>query len=262
MKIAIHVEHRHVTAGLSDLARRQLPFVTARMLTGLAGDVQTHFKKRLPVAFDRPTPFTQRGVFMKRAEKATLTSEVFFPNSQEQQGKAQREYLQPGVKSATYARQQKKTEFLLTRMGWLPPGWVTVPGRYIQQGRLDAYGNMPGAYYKQIIRNLQVKSHALKPIPAASQKRAARMGVDNEFFVVAPGRNTLARGGGWLPPGVWRRQGKGGSTLQQYLKFVRKAGYRQRLDVKAEAETAVRANVQKRWNTAVAELQTKFRAHR
>lgn len=260
MKVHIHVDSKGATAGLSDLARRQLPFMTARLLTALGGDVQAHFKRRLPVAFDRPTPFTQRGVFMKRADKATLTAEVFFPNSQEEHGRAQREYLQPGVNSATYARQQKKTEFLLTRMGVLPAGWVTVPGRYIQNGRLDGYGNMPGAYYKQIIRNLQIKSHALKPVTAASQRRAARMGVDNEFFAVTPGRNSLANGGGWLPPGVWKRQGKGGRTLLQYLKFVRKASYRQRFDVKAEAETAVRANLEPRWRSVVSDMATKFRA--
>lgn len=260
MNIDIHVQTRHVTDNLSDTAKRHVPFLVARMLTGLASDTQTHFKRRLPVAFDRPTPFTQRGVFMKRAEKTTLVSEVFFPQSQEERGRAQREYIRPGVNGATYARQQKKTEFLLTRMGVLPAGWVTVPGRYIQNGKLDGYGNMPGAYYKQIIRNLQLKTHALKPIPAASQKRAARMGVDNEFFAVTPGRNTLGKGGGWLPPGVWKRQGKGGRTLLQYLKFVRKASYRQRFDVKAEAETAVRGNLQRRWDTTVSELQTKFRA--
>ena len=260
MKFAIHVDTKRVTAGLSDLARRQLPFVTAKMLTGLASDTQTHFKRRLPVVFDRPTPFTQRGVSMKRAEKTTLTAEVFFPESQEQSGRATREYIRPGVDTATYARQQKKTEFLLTRMGVLPAGWVTVPGRYIQNDKLDGHGNMPGAYYKQIIRNLQIKSHALKPVTAASHRRAARMGVDNEFFVVVPGRNALGKGGGWLPPGVWKRQGKGGSTLLQYLKFVRKASYRKHFDVQAEAQTAVRVNAQRRWDAAVADLQAKFRA--
>src|SRR3990172_1781768 len=102
-----------------------------------------------------------------------------------------------------------------------------------------------------MVRNKQSKAQGIKPIPAASPRRAKRMQVANEFFAVSPGRNTLAKGGGWLPPGVYKREGAGGHTLRQYLKFVRKAGYRKRLDVEAEAAAAVKANVQRRWDDTV-----------
>ena len=259
MKVDIQVQYKDVARGLSETARRQVPFVVAKTLTGVAQDVQAHLKGRLPVAFDRPTPFTQRGVFMSRAEKSNLVAEVFFPNSQESQGKAQREYIRPGAEGAQ-ARRQKKTEFLLTRAGFLPPGWVTTPGRYIADGKLDQYGNMPGRLYAQIIRNLQVKYTALKPVSAASRKRAARMGVENEFFAVAPGLNKLAAGGGWLPPGVYKREGRGGRTLRQYLKFVRKASYRRRLDVVAEATKAVKESLPRRWNESIKLVTDKFNA--
>ena len=261
MQIKIQVESKHVTAALNDVAKRQLPFALARTLTAVAGDVRDHLKRQLPVAFDRPTPFTERGVFMQRAEKSSLDAGavVYFPESQEQRGRGQREYLQPGVSARTYARMQKKTEYLLTRMGFLPAGWVTVPGRYIMDGKLDGYGNMPGSYYKQLIRNLQIKTHALKPITKASGKRAARMGVTNEFFAISPGPNRAAKGGGWLPPGVYKREGRSGEVLRQYLKFVRKASYRQRLDVKAEAQTAVTANLDKRFKESVQDIVTRFK---
>ena len=196
---------------------------------------------------------------MQRAEKKTLTAVVYFPDSQAESGRATREYVRPGAQGAM-ARSQKKTEYLLTRMGILPAGWVTVPGRYIMAGKLDGYGNMPGSYYKQIIRNLQIKTKALKPIPAASQKRAARMGVANEFFAISPGANSAAKGGGWLPPGVYKREGRKGEILRQYLKFVKKASYRQRLDVKDEAQKAVSLNVDKRFKESVQDILTKFKA--
>lgn len=239
---------------------RQVPFVTARTLTALAGDVQDHLKRQLPVAFDRPTPFTQRGIFMQRAEKRDLTAIVYFPESQDQSGKATREYIRPGAMGAS-ARNQKKTEYLLTRMGWMPSGWVTVPGKYIMAGKLNSYGNMPGSYYKQIIRALQIKTTKGPPKPpsAASQKRAVKMGVASEFFAVAPGANRLSKGGGWLPPGVYKREGRHGEVLRQYLKFVRKASYKMRLNVKAEAQKAVTQNLNKRWNEAVQEIVTRFR---
>lgn len=252
----IKVEYRHVTDALDDVARRQVPFAVAKTLTALAGDARDKLIKKLPIAFDRPTAFTQRGVYTKAAQKNTLTAEVYFPQSQEAQGRSQREYIRPGAEGAS-ARRQKKTEFLLTRMGYLPAGWVTTPGRYIMDGKLDGFGNMPGSYYKQIIRNLGIKRPG-KPVSGASQRRAARMGVDNEFFAVKPGVNNLAKGGGWLPAGVYKREGRGGSTLRQYLKFVKKATYKQRLDVKAEAETAVRANVQRRWDESVQSIVNQF----
>ena len=40
--------------------------------------------------------------------------------------------------------------------------------------RLDQFGNMPGRLYAQIIRNLQIKYNALKPVSNASQRRAVR----------------------------------------------------------------------------------------
>lgn len=258
MQFQITMDSRQVETLLSGL-KSQLPFAAAKTLTAIAGDVQKRLSERMPQVFDRPTPFTQRGVFVKRAEKSTLQAEVYIPESQAEQGKATREYMRPGTQGAS-ARNQKKTEFLLTRAGWLPAGWVTTPGRFIMDGKLDGYGNMPGSYYKQIIRNLQIKYNGIKPIPAASQKRAAKMAVDNEFFAVAPGANRLAKGGGWLPPGVYKRTGPGGHKVQQYLKFVRKASYKMRLDVGAEAMVAVNANAQKRFDESVQSIVDTYKA--
>lgn len=257
VQINFEIQSRHVTDGLDDVAQRQVPFLLAKTLTAVAQDVREHFTKRLPVVFDRPTPFTQRGVFIKRAEKKDLNADVYFPQSQEQAGRAQREYIRPGAEGGR--RQQKKTEYLLTRMGWLPPGWVTVPGKKMP---LDGYGNLSGAYYKQVIRSLFIKNTKgpPKPLPMAQQKRAARMGVASEFFAVAPGSNALAKGGGWLPPGVYKRTGRKGETLTQYLKFVKQATYRVRLDVRREAETAVRANLPQRWKESIKTLVDQFPA--
>lgn len=256
VQVNFEVQADHVAAALGDSARRQVPFMTARLMTALGGDVQSHLRRQLPVAFDRPTPFTERGVFLERAEKANPTATVYFPDSQAQQGRAEREYIRPGADGG--ARAQKKTEYLLTQMGWLPAGWVTTPGKSIA---LDGYGNMPGSYYKQIIRSLFLKNTKgpAKPLPAAAQRRVARMGVASEFFAVAPGANSLAKGGGWLPPGVYKRSGRHGETLQQYLKFVRGATYKQRLNVKAEAQVAITANLDKRWSEVAQDLVTRFR---
>jgi len=233
-----------------ELVQRQLPaampYVKATFLTNAATGVQGAIKKQMPVAFDRPTPFTVRSVWVKPAQKSTPKAEVYFPESAANSGKSRREYIRPGTEGAS-ARSQKRSEMLLVKAGVLPSGWVTVPGSYAMRSLLDGFGNMKGQYYRQIIRNLQLKTletRLAKPISKPSMKRAARMGVENEFFAVTPGKNALAKGGGWLPPGVYRRTGKGGRELLQYLKFVRKAAYRPRLEVQriARADVAAHAN--------------------
>ena len=228
-----------------DTLPKAAPYVAATMLTGLAGAVQRKITAELPKAFDRPTPYTQRSVFTKDANKTKLQSEVYFPKSEQQQGQSKREYIRPGAQGST-SRAQKRSEVLLVRMGVLPSGWVTVPGKFAMANLLDGYGNLKGQYYRQIIRNLQLKQGERGPargISKASQRRATRMGVDNEFFAVTPGSNRLAKGGGWLPPGVYKREGKQGQTLRQYLKFVRKAAYRKRLDMETVARQEVNAKM-------------------
>jgi hypothetical protein len=128
---------------------------------------------------------------------------------------------------------------------------------------LDGYGNMPGQYYRQIIRSLQLKTSVnklAKPVSAQSMKRAAKMGVENEFFAVVPGANSLGRNGGWLPSGVYKRQGAGGRVLLQYLMFVRKASYKQRLDMKAEALVALSENLERRWGESVQFIKNQIKA--
>lgn len=261
VQIQFHIESKHVSDALSDAARGQLPFVQAKMLTALAKDVQAHVKDLLPRRFDKPTPFTQRGVFMKPADKTTQTAEVFFPDSQENAGRATREYMRPGAQG-TSARRQKKTEYVLSRMGFLPPGWVTVPGSFYKGGgKLDAYGNISGSTYKNIIRGLGMTTTLkLRPLSARAVKRVAAMGVDSEYFAVATGANKLGKNGGWLPGGVYKRTGPGGRKLVQYLLFVRKASYKQRLDLRAEALTKINQSAQKHFDDAIALVRDKFQA--
>lgn len=255
VKIDVKVDYKAAVAQLNDAARKQLPFHASKMVNQLALDVQKHVKSRLPEVFKSPVPFTVNSLAVRRDNTKSLVAEVYFKNSAPSGGEAaRRDYLYPGTDQTTAARKQKVTERLLSEMGVLPPGWVTVPGRAI----MDANGNAPGSYYKQVIRELQIKVRALKPRTRASTKRAARMGVESEFFYVAPGKNSLGKGGGWLPPGIYRRTGFKGDKLVQYFKFVRKAGYVRRLDFEAEARKAVDANLPRRYAEMLSLLKNPF----
>lgn len=261
VKIEFKIDSKQVSDALSDAARSQMPFVKAKMLTALAKGMQERLKSRLPQVFDRPTPFTQRGVFIKPADKTTQVAEVFFPESQEDAGRATREYIRPGAQG-TSARRQKKTEYVLSRMGFLPAGWVTVPGSFYKGGgKLDQYGNINGSTYKNIIRGLGMTT-SLKPRPLSgrAQKRVAAMGVESEYFAVGTGTNKLGKNGGWLPGGVYKRTGPGGRKLAQYLLFVRKASYKQRLNLRTEAKAYIDTAAQGAFDDAVALVRDKFKA--
>jgi hypothetical protein len=252
MKIGVQINHKHITDKLSGYAKTQIRFLVSNTLNGVAFDLKNHIQKTLPVSFERPTKFTLNSLAVEKSKKETLKAEVFFKDSQAEQGKAQREFIRPGALGSP-SRSQKRSEYLLTKKGVLPAGWVTYPGTYMM-GKLDAYGNVPGSYYKQVINILQLKkmeTAQAKKISAASQKRSAKMGVDVEFFAVQPGNNTLGAGGRHLYPGIYRRAGRRGDVLQQYFKFVKKAKYKVRLDLDKEARSMLQASAQKNWDATV-----------
>lgn len=250
MQISFEVDYKPLTKAFLEEMPRQLPFASARTLTMLANDTRKALVKELPVAFDRPTAFTLRGVTVTDAKKDTQTASVQFDQSAAQSGKGKNEHIRPGAEGSP-ARSQKKTEWLLTQLGVLPAGWVTVPGSTM---KLDAYGNLSGRTYRSIVNTLQLKVNTKyasgRGITGKSQARAKRLGVPVEMFAVAPGNNSLAKGGGWLPPGVYRHLP--GRKLQQMLKFVRQAKYEPRLDVDQIANEVIAQNLQTRFDESIA----------
>jgi hypothetical protein len=61
---------------LSDVMQRQLPFAMMLSLNDAAMDVKAVEERTLEKTFDRPTPFTKRAVYVRRARKTDLTSEI------------------------------------------------------------------------------------------------------------------------------------------------------------------------------------------
>lgn len=253
----------------TDLLRTELPravpYVEAAALSEMAKRIQAEIKGGpgaggrgvIDEVFDRPTEFTRRGFFMKPATKASPVAEIFVPDSPNERGIGSREYMRPGTEKQM-RRKQRRHEALLSKMGVMPPGWVTVPGKRM---KLDRHGNLPGSIYKQIVNVLQLKkieTVRARNVYAASVRRSARMGVENEFFAVSPGANTMAKGGGWLPPGVYRRTGPKGDNLIQYLKFVKKADYKQRLDLDKVASEVIAKEGQAVFDKASSQVLSRF----
>lgn len=73
---------RHFERGLSDMARRQLPFAIALALNDTGGDVQEAWRTHLTRRLDRPTPFTLKGTRLRRAKKSRQVATVAYKDIQ------------------------------------------------------------------------------------------------------------------------------------------------------------------------------------
>lgn len=75
--ISVRVDVKRIERTLSDLAYKQMPFATARALTGLAKIVQAGEQDAMKSVFDRPTPFTINSVGVRPARKDNLQALVY-----------------------------------------------------------------------------------------------------------------------------------------------------------------------------------------
>lgn len=104
---------------------RQLPFAISRALNAVAGDVEKNTVKRMRRTFDRPTPFTLRGVLVRRSSKRNLVVHIGFKDRQ-----------------ADYLDRQEHGGRRL------PKGRaLVVPGRR----RANKYGNLPRGSVKRLL---------------------------------------------------------------------------------------------------------------
>jgi hypothetical protein len=132
-------------------AVRQLPFVTAAALTSVVKLAQVAEQRALPSVFDKPTPFTQRGIGVQTATKGSLRAAV---------------YVRP---------QQAAAGLLLQETGGIRTpkkrALVTPAG-----ARLNQYGNLPRRGVKNMLARPNVFSGMVKGVPGIWQRPAKQKG--------------------------------------------------------------------------------------
>ena len=99
--------------------QKQIPFAAAKALTDTVKAVQKAEQKQMPRKLDRPTPFTLKGISIKRATKRDLSARVFIRP-------IQAEYLRYQIEGG---RRRARGRGL------------GVPTKH---ARLNQYGNIPG----------------------------------------------------------------------------------------------------------------------
>ncbi len=117
LNISFAAEFQRFALTLNDFGRKQLPFAAAQALTRTAQIGRDEVVRGMPAAFDRPTPFTTRGITIISARKTRLEARVLVKD-------VQAEYLR--LQEAGGMRQPKKRAIITPRAV-----------------KLNQYGNIP-----------------------------------------------------------------------------------------------------------------------
>lgn len=155
--VSIFVDLSQFRRTIGSVGRRQMPFASALALNDTGKDVGEAWADHMRTKLDRPTPFTVKGSYLRRATKTRLTAEVG---------------LKP--RQADYLRLQS------TGGVRRPKGKALVVPAGV---RLNKYGNMPRGKTKALLARSDVFSvsgssrRASHLPPGIYQRRRSGQGV-------------------------------------------------------------------------------------
>lgn len=210
-----------------DALGKQARFAAAVALTKTAQDIRSAEVRELQRALDRPTPYTLRSLFLKPATKASLEAKVWIKDDRAGSGTPAVRYLLPQIEGGE--RSAKRFEQSLRLAGYLPPGWLAMPGA---GARLDQYGNVSRGQIIEVLSQLRITIVAgfTRNMSFDSRKAiAAQRRAGGRYFAVRPGALTR------LKPGIYQRELIGNNVSPVFV-FVRGATYRKRVDFFGVAE--------------------------
>lgn len=119
--ITVSLDISGLQARLSSIALSQVPFATAMALNDVAEASIPAVQMEMERVFDKPTPFTKRGVAIRRASKANPVAEVYLRPIQARylakqiQGGVRRNLRKPGGKLPAPAGARRNQYGNLTR---------------------------------------------------------------------------------------------------------------------------------------------------
>lgn len=194
-----------VTIDLSQLQndlrnfQEQIPFASAKALTGLAQRVKTKEAEAIGQVFDNPTPFTLNALYAKSATKTDLQSKVGFKDAGYYGGN-QTHYLTSEIIGGE--RESTKLERYLRSKNYLHHNELLIPTSAV---KLNNNGNMPLKQINDMLLGLQ-------------------QGYNRRFeynYFIPPAGSHLKRG-------VWRSTWSTGSIAPMVL-FIKRTDYNERL---------------------------------
>lgn len=235
----MHISVRSNLGGLLrglDRKEKQVRFALAVALTRTAQDVKRAEVEEMQRAFDRPTPYTLRSLFMQRATPATLRAQVWLKDDRAGSGTPADRYLLPQIIGGS--RAAKSFERTLQRAGYMRPGDRAVPGRF---ARLDRFGNVSYGQIIQILSQLRLTLTAGYTRNKSTDTKKAKRAVQRQGgqYIALP------EGRGKLPPGIYQRRdfALGSAAPRAVFVFVSSVTYRKRFAFERVARRTIAARL-------------------
>ena len=226
------------TKHLTLIQQKQIPFATSVAINNTAKLAQGGIRAAIARSFDRPTPYTLGGTFVRRSNRLDLTAEVGLIDKPKGANRAPVKWL--GTQITGGSRENTAFELALRSLGALPSGWKAYPADRV---RLNRYGNISRKLISEIIGSLR-----------SGFRVAAGRGKNLHFrgyFAALPGAANTAH----LHPGLYLRVDRGAkaatrrkgavsasSGLQPVLLYKPELRYRKRLDILKPVSQVVRQN--------------------
>lgn len=236
MRVDVRVNVREVLRELERVKRDQIPYATALALTRTALEVKAQEVREMKRVFDRPTSFTLNSVYVRGANKKTLTAYVGLKYLD----RLDESYLDPQIIGGP--RRLKRFEVLLQARGILRKGYYAVPA---SGARLDRFGNVSRGQIQQILSALgaQFDRYANRSDSAASRRNARNA----QYFVPPPWSH--------LALGIYQRFGFArGSAIKPVFIFVQQPPtYRARLDFDGIGDRTAQKEFPQQFEVAMSE---------
>ena len=219
---------------------RQLRFAAAGAINDSLFAARSAEQARMRQVFTpAPTPYVERGIAVRMAQREQLSGEVYADFWGRGKGVPPEKILLAEVFGGR--RRAKRAEVALQRVGVLPPGWGMVPAAGAKP-HMDAFGNVRGSFLVQLLSYLQAfGEQGYKANMTNRRKRSLHKGSARQAgrrYFVTYGRlrdNPRTR---HLAPGIWAASGTGGVDVRPVLMFVRIGSYKPLLDLQAIARNA------------------------
>lgn len=218
-------------AGVLDRLGKGAPKALSDAINHTSNQARQALRHEMQSVFASPTPFTLNAIAVDLARPISdPEGSVFVKDLAGRRNNAPTDWLEPQVDGGD--RKLKDSEDKLRKMGVLPAGMYTVPGK---GARMDQYGNMSKGHIIQILWGMR---------RAGEHGRSRRhSSADKEpFFVIHKNKR---------PIGIAERVG---SSIKIVLVFTSKPAYSKRLDYSAVVERVADENLVSNIDQAVSKL--------
>lgn len=224
---------------LDQISGPQFRVAASKAINDTAYEVRRKMQSEMRSAFQSPTAYILKSVYVKQADADTLVASVA-PTYFGGKGVDPQQILR--AQEAGGTRRDKKSEVILRRAGILPGGYQTALPKIPFPGSDDGNGNIRGPFMVQLLSYFQTFQEGQGYKANMSDKRRANLqrGTSKSMgrrYFVAYGK---LRGGktGHLAPGIWAIVGNTGADVRPVLMFVRTPRYSPRLSMARIAQVA------------------------